>query len=1120
MDELPSYNNARGIASSLQLVPPFLFKDVTMSVFPLRANLPRLRSFCDAYLNRARKLVSFEPFLPYVYLIVLDYGKMATEVANMGWVSQIEVAFSVPLKWMVVRNGVPTFHDWAVNCPFIFVDNELSMTTGREVFGWPKMLTRLDPKSGEWLTDPHGTRNEFQVSTKTFAQTFHGDRAEVRPLLTLRHRQVPNFLDAPADLRGLFEPLASAPRLAQSMLRLGLDLFQAMRGVELKDALRLRGAAQAGLGDLPVSILRQAYVNTINLKQFRDASSPRTACYQSITNTKMGMESINRGGLLGQQNLAFGQLDGGYTIELHRHASLPIVDALGLEVAESHMDGDVAVASLSPMTPFWLKLDMNYGRGKVLAWQSRSSWQPGEELAPKDSNQRTTAQQAALAPDDTDVDDGLSALPIGNLFNTARGAAAEAVSGPFALPNTTIRVLPLLADPDRLKRFAKCYLDVQGQAHFEAWGSFVYLIAFSYSERSSEVNNVGTFAGRELNFAVPVKWYDWYEAGAYDLSKREELERRDREKLVGVALVNAFSFVDDAMVAVTSSEINGVPTLSSDIQSPPSLWMEDAGPAEHKGESLLGISSLVLPAIGVGARGGREVLLKVSTSALLAPEDEAGWREVAQNWGPHLVGDLQRKREQRGRRNEQWSEGRGWRPGGARASSFDRVRALALAMMSGELPLSSLALKQFRDASQTDRACYQSVVLGRQRIKRLYEVHEIEKPTHVLITRFPTQPVKDLLGLRVKRRQFGKEGMVEAFEAIRPFWLRADLSEELGQSLYERAGPTDWTVRHRPEQIAGWRTLPSAADLAGVASDSAESPALVTYRQRIEGRFKPVDKPLEAGDHERLVELQRRGDLRDLMLKARHDERQVLAGTRVLNHIDRVHVPDLAAFVKAEKDWPEEDKDANQTFEKAIQDLVVCDLAEDLGRIDPATVLDSILSRQWARPLPRGLYAKADFLLNVETLGPVLRDRLFPEDERQGGLWPQSRDCRQALEQELEGLAWQLWDQVWKLVEEGGSTSQDYRDRALARLPPFFHRTPDAPTIPGDWKPEQWKAVAEGLAGLISESSKVDWPRVIRPLKEWQRIAQRMAARENWDGKAAQMFSKRLHRAARSLSEY
>jgi hypothetical protein len=1115
MAELPPYNNARGIASSLQLVPPFLFKDVTMSVFPLRANLPRLRSFCDAYLNRAKDLFVFEPFVPYVYLIVLDYGKMATELANMGWVSQIEVAFSVPLKWMAVRDGVPRFHDWAVNCPFIFVDNELSMTTGREVFGWPKMLTRLEPKSSQWVTEPHGVRTVFQVSTKTFAQTFHGDQAEYRPLLSVRQRPVPNFLDAPVDLRGLLEPLAQAPRMAQGMLRLGLGLAQTLRGVGWKEALRLRAPAQAGTGRLPLSMMRQAYANTINLKQFRDVSSPWTACYQSLTNTRMGMESIHRGGMLGQQNLAFGQIDGGYTIDLHRHGSLPIVDALGLEIAESRMDGDVAVASMSPVAPFWLKLDMNYGQGQVLAWRSRSAgWQPAQAFAAQEAGGARSAPLPEVPPADwnTDVDDDLSALPMGNLFNTARGAAAEAVSGPFALPNTTIRVLPLLADPVVLNRFAERYLGVQGQARFEAWGSFVYLIAFTYPQRSSEVNNVGTFAHREVNFAVPVKWYDWYEAGDYDLAQAEERERRDREKLLGVALVNAFSFVDDPMVAITSSEIDGVPTLSAEIQSPPSLWMDPAGPAKQKGESLLSVSSLVLPSLGVGAGGERKVLLNVSTAALLPAEDEAGWREVADKWGPQLVADLKRKRDQRGVRQEQWSTGAGWQgPDGKRASSFDHVRALALAVLSGEQPLSTLALKQFRDAEQTDSACYQSIVLGRQRIKHLHEVHEIEESTHVLIARYPTQPIKDLLGLRVKLRQFGSEGMVEAFEAIRPFWLRADLAEDLGCGLFERAGTQDWGLTHRPEQLAGWRSLPTAAALEGLAADPVV-PTRVGYGLWIDGRVERVERDLEAGDFERLLALERMGELRNLMIKARRDRRSVLAGTRVLNHIDRVHVPDLAAYVNAQKISSEPDRDATAAYEQRLPQLEVRDLAVDLGRIDPATVLDSIISRQWGRPATaREPFEKHDFALNIDALGPALRDRIFPQDERQGAFWPRSRDFKVARDHERQGLAWQLWDQVWMLVKLGVNRAPDYQARAQMHLPSWFGPKIRRPAKPADWKPKQWQQVAAGLATLIAESDgQVDWRTVISPLDHWRKVALQMTASEDWHGQAHQVFSERL----------
>ena len=79
----PTYNNARGEASSLQMAPPFAFSDVTMTVFPLQANLARLNQFVDNYLNQATEIVKFQPVLPFVYLIILDYGKMSAAATGI-----------------------------------------------------------------------------------------------------------------------------------------------------------------------------------------------------------------------------------------------------------------------------------------------------------------------------------------------------------------------------------------------------------------------------------------------------------------------------------------------------------------------------------------------------------------------------------------------------------------------------------------------------------------------------------------------------------------------------------------------------------------------------------------------------------------------------------------------------------------------------------------------------------------------------------------------------------------------------------------------------------------------------------------------------------------------------
>ncbi|MGI9493524.1 MAG: hypothetical protein ACR2QF_14090, partial [Geminicoccaceae bacterium] len=213
-----SFNNARGTASSLQLAPPFAFKDVAMSVFPVRASLPRLENFCDAFLNHASDTIKFQPFIPFVYLIILDYGRMSVEAANMGWISQREVAFSVPLRWMQKddKDGIFEFKDWAFNSPFIFVDNELSMSTGREVYGWPKTLVDLDPSISEWVEDPPGSRRVFNVSTKAVRRAFQGEEFSKHPFLNVFHRPATNILEHPPNLLGLFRPLAQMPNIGMN----------------------------------------------------------------------------------------------------------------------------------------------------------------------------------------------------------------------------------------------------------------------------------------------------------------------------------------------------------------------------------------------------------------------------------------------------------------------------------------------------------------------------------------------------------------------------------------------------------------------------------------------------------------------------------------------------------------------------------------------------------------------------------------------------------------------------------------------------------------------------------------------------------------------------------------
>ena len=118
--------------------------------------------------------------------MVLDYGSMSSasmHAQNVGWVAQHEVAFTVPLERWRKENGKLVFKDWACVSPFIFVDDEMSLTTGREVYGWPKVAGPVDASVSLWASHPLAGSRVFSFSTQVFPHVYAGKSEQARVLL-------------------------------------------------------------------------------------------------------------------------------------------------------------------------------------------------------------------------------------------------------------------------------------------------------------------------------------------------------------------------------------------------------------------------------------------------------------------------------------------------------------------------------------------------------------------------------------------------------------------------------------------------------------------------------------------------------------------------------------------------------------------------------------------------------------------------------------------------------------------------------------------------------------------------------------------------------------------------
>lgn len=1057
------FNNARGAAAAIQVKPPFAFSDVKMTIFPLQANLTRLTQFCDGYLNQAPNIAQFKPFLPFVYLILLDYGRMSAAAAQTGWVSQREVAFGVPLRWMKNGKDGLAFHDLAFTTPFIFVDNEVSLTTGREVYGWPKLLARLDPTPDNWIRDPHGSRQVFEIRSRAAADNI-GDDLKA-PFLSVSHTPLSGLMDFPPRLDGLTQTINAMPGTMMGVGRFWRDALKTAMGViqsRPADAEKISGfpdlsGARAAIGELSKtktndlkgmvtgvgktlsSLFPAMYSNTINLKQFRDAAEPGETCYQAITAAKMPVQRIGGGGLLGSQSMLAGQFDGGYRVHIMNSSSVPVVASLGLIPTENRDVDGGTMSTFTPVCPFWCELDMHYGTATTEAYRGRSgSWTtPKAAKANRDmlnavddmleDLDEILAKEGAPSIKEQVEAEGLDVetndfrpFEATNPFNTTRGAS-EALGGRFRFPGAKLRILPLLADESVLKRFVSEYLDVPDHMVCTPWGRYVYLIVGNYEKITSDMNPSAEFKVREVSFSIPVKCYE------------QKGPPGNAGRLLSVAMTTPFNYVDDMGAAITESEIFGVPSLRSVIESPPVGW---DGEIKDQGV-LLETKAMVVPMLGVGAEGTRRTLLKVRDSPMIQPDDTASWNGIAAEWGERLAADMRQKKSERGARETQADHEVDEELWSAHSEAFECARSGAMRIFSGLSTIDTLGLKQFRDSFEPTKACYKGIVSRSTRIDRMHSIEEIDKDLTVSILRFPTHPLAKVLGLIPKRSVSTDDGLCDEFEPIRPFTISADLMKERGRTLFERLGDEPWTPVDKAESLLGWRSV----DFDEVAKSHSQTPApeiTYVYNDPISGK-EGVKGPMKL-DEERFINMASErvnSRIRDIRLINREVPLGTLWGLDGLEKMDEGKIRDVNLFVRTRDQVTDKqvtDKGAEASSEKPTTEgadkearnnltrLNAKQLARNLEQVAPATIMDSMLSRDWG--VPRHLRSDikpADFHIRRAALGPNLANRVFPRVECQGNVWPLSFAARRAIDDRGRANYMQLLNEIAVMIT-GGNT--------------------------------------------------------------------------------------------------
>lgn len=773
--------------------PPFVFNGLSSRVFPLRASLDALQRFCNGYLNFVPESVGrFRASLPYVFLSVLDYGQVG-EASGLGWFSQVEVFFAVPLEWYRFVDGRWVFHDWATITPFIYVDDNFSVPLGRTVSGFPKVLAKVTAAPSAWINNPLGPVSLAQVETDVFPTAYAGQRMERRVFLEIDRAAPMSNLRVPFNTGSPMAPWTIASQLANAAGGLSRDaqwLAQAMR-ISKVNPLSQPDLLTQMLGRIAPGLKMNSpgfVTHSINLKQFRSTHDLDSVCYQALTDGPMMINSFQAGGLLGEEQLLLGDATGGHVIRLHEYPNLPIAQQLGLEVQRRWRDGEVSVAEIAPVAPFWMQTNVSLLPSVNLGWRTEDGvWRDG-------AGQKMAADptQRAHAKDTPPKDEPPPR------FNTMVASALEAVTGPFEFSGTNMRVLPLLANRQTLQHHLDEMMnnalantgtdEPAAGVRLRVWSrepdadlAYVYMAATSFGRVTSESNNIGDWAKYELSFLVPVCW-----------------ERQSKEgwEIEGVGMVPAFFFVDDCKTAITRYEVQGIDARTANFVRPESVWLSDQPNDTQPQQVLLRVEAETWSALDAGQQAHMQPLVEIVQNEVNAGLGTDNFRDNATRWSQTLRDELLSKKK------TAQSSKKKTTPESTVQDHCKTARALALELLGNQAPFSLYSLMQFRDVVDPDKACYQALVRVQRTIKELYDLSEIEETLVVRIHDYPKLNIVKQLGLIGTRESSAKTGIVYNVQAIRPFTLRAKLSESLSERLAYRCGAHAWSIV-KPDAFIG-----------------------------------------------------------------------------------------------------------------------------------------------------------------------------------------------------------------------------------------------------------------------------------------------------------------------------
>ncbi len=794
-------------------LPPFRFPGVTSRVFPLRADIGKLKRICDGYFNKLdvpqHIAARFDPAAPLVYLAILHYDQMFEESREGSkpkrvlpgqsriWVSQHELAFMVPLEWRRKEGKEMVFKNWAFTIPFLFVSNPLSLTLGREVYGWPKLRVKADPDIDQWVFHP---RDPSHLVTLSIAQPEAQQEEKFSKLLKIQMKPSPAVSQLRPDPNP-FAMLFDAPRTVMDGLGTMVDLIDIFAGMPVWNPLRLfrqkeRAMQQTqarmtvkglkNLGSVWSDLLRDQVLSAvlpdfsyntiqdallshlsdderlrvgrrksgdrlsldlISLKQFRLAGTPERACYQELVRSEIDILNIVNGGLLGDINYLQSDPTGGFEIHMYREPmGERIIESLGLEVSEKRQepeeqqkDGNlktVPVAVLKPFYPFWTETNLRYGVGHTLCWRVGQTWHEKEREGQGEAVPRSTFRSDVLekGEDPPKYVTMKGVVEPGEPPAPSRQVSASP-GNQGKKPKVTIRVYPLPTKGIDVAKF------------LEDLGIKIKELFPESSEPAKQFGVVGRYVyliimNTQHKDNLTGKGTPWEVAFSFPV-------KWTTEQGPTLALFSPFVFREATNGVIIDREVTGRPSVDAALEANDAWLREDR---------LRQASSL-----------------KLKTEIIPSPDEKAQEGEVTER----LLLEISQSFSEEGEKKP-------------KEPNLHKDNALRI---------KSVMVKQFPDAENPQENCYQAIVVSQRTIEKI-QVSEISEKATISISVHENtgRLIVERLGLDypVIKDQDGREQA--RLSPVRPFTIWVEMEDKATLDVLARVHNESWNPTRSYEE--------------------------------------------------------------------------------------------------------------------------------------------------------------------------------------------------------------------------------------------------------------------------------------------------------------------------------